>query len=85
MTEIALSPEMRRFAEALVAAGKHASVADAADAALREMRARAKAELIASLQDAARESDEHGWLELDEVLAAMDDAIAEAERKRGAA
>lgn len=37
---------------------------------------------MAMLQEAEQEADRDGWLTLDEVLAEMDQVIAEAERNR---
>ena len=42
-----------------------------------------RAALVQSLEDARREADEHGYVELDEALAAMD-AIIEREEARQA-
>ncbi len=76
---------MERFAAALVASGAYADLGAVAEAALREMRARVRTEFVAMLEEAERGSDEKGWVELDDALAQMDGAIAEADRKRGAA
>ena len=38
---------------------------------------------MAMLQEAEQEADRDGWVTLDEVLAEMDQIIAEAERRRG--
>ncbi len=83
--DIAVSPEMERFAAALVAPGRYAGLGAVADDALRDMRARVRAGFVAMLEEAARGSDAKGWVDLDDALAQMDGAVAEAERKRGAA
>ncbi len=84
METVTLPPELERFAEQAVAAGRYRDVSDALAAGLRLLqRAEAeRADFIASLVAAEAEADREGWHSLDDVLAEADQIIA---AKRNAA
>ncbi len=84
MTDVHLTPELERFAEACVASGAYESVSAVAQAALRllEVRERAKAELLQSLLDAEAEAKRDGCFTIDEVRDAVRRGLAEASTVR---
>lgn len=84
MDPVTLPPDLERFAEAEIAAGRFRDLSEVVAAGIDLLR-RAEAEraaFVASLEAAETEADRDGWFSLDEVLAEMDTIIAE---KRGAA
>jgi len=84
MGKVSRKPELEAFAEQCVASGRFSDVEEVMDAALALLREREKqrAEFVASLDAAERESDETGWFEVEQVAGEMDAIIAEAEAKR---
>ena len=84
MDPVTLPPDLQRFAEEEVAAGRFRNLSEVAAAGVNLLR-RAEAEraaFIASLEAAEAEANRDGWVSLDEMLAEMDAIIAE---KRDAA
>ena len=84
MDPVTLPPDLQRFAEDEVAAGRFRNLSEVAAAGVALLR-RAEAEraaFIASLEAAEAEADRDGWVSLDEMVAEMDAIIAE---KRDAA
>ena len=84
MDPVTLPPDLQRFAEEEVAAGRFRNLSEVAAAGVNLLR-RAEAEraaFIASLEAAEAEADRDGWVSLDEMVAEMDAIIAE---KRDAA
>jgi putative addiction module CopG family antidote len=78
MDPVTLPPDLQRFAEEEVAAGRFRNLSEVAAAGVNLLR-RAEAEraaFIASLEAAEAEADRDGWLSLDDVLAEMDDLAA---------
>ena len=79
MTNVSLTPELERFAEACVQSGRYDSVSDVARAALRllqEMENR-RAALLASLQEAEAEGERDGFATIEEVETELRAAIDE--------
>ena len=79
MTNVSLTPELERFAEACVQSGRYDSVSDVARAGLRllqEMENR-RAALLASLQEAEAEGERDGFATIEEVEAELRAAIDE--------
>jgi antitoxin ParD1/3/4 len=74
MGKVSRKPELEAFAEQCVASGRFSDVEEVMDAALTLLREREKqrAEFIASLDAAESEAEEKGWLEMDDVMAAID-------------
>jgi len=74
MGKVSRKPELEAFAEQCVASGRFSDVEEVMDAALTLLREREKqrAEYIASLDAAESEAEEKGWLEMDDVMAAID-------------
>jgi putative addiction module CopG family antidote len=84
MDNVTLPPELERFAEEAIAAGRYRDLSDALAAGLRllQRQEQARAEFVASLEEAEAESDREGWHSLEEVMAEADQIIA---AKRAAA
>jgi putative addiction module CopG family antidote len=84
MNHVTLPLDLERFAAEAVAAGRYRDVADvvAAGVSLLQRQERARAEFIASLEEAEAEAERDGWHSLDDVLAEADRIIA---AKRAAA
>jgi antitoxin ParD1/3/4 len=79
MTNVSLTPELERFAEACVQSGRYDSFSDVARAALRllqEMENR-RAALLASLQEAEAEGERDGFATIVEVETELRAAIDE--------
>ena len=69
MDDVTLPPELVRFAEEAVAAGRYPNVSAvvAAGVSLLQRQEQARAELLASVLAAKEESDRDGYLTSDEV------------------
>ncbi len=78
MDTVTLPPELERFAEEAVAAGRFRDVSDvvAAGVSLLQRQEQARAELLASVLAAKEESDRQGYLTGDEVAARVRATIA---------
>ena len=78
-TNVSLTPELERFAKACVEGGGYNNVSEVVRSALRDLqeRHRRREAFEASLVEAEAEADRDGWLELDDVMAEMDQIIAE--------
>lgn len=74
MGKVSRKPELEAFAAQCVASGRFSDVEEVMDAALVLLREREKqrAEFVASLDAAEQEADEKGWLEIEDVMAAID-------------
>jgi putative addiction module CopG family antidote len=84
MNDVTLPPELERFAEEAVAAGRYRDLSDVVAAGVSLLR-RAEAEraaFISSLEEAQAEAEREGWHELDDVLAEVDAIIDEEARAR---
>jgi putative addiction module CopG family antidote len=77
MDTVTLPPELERFAEEAVAAGRYRDLSELVAAGVSLLwRAEAeRAAFIKSLEEAAAEADREGWHELDDVLAEVDAII----------
>jgi putative addiction module CopG family antidote len=78
MADVTLPPELERFAEEAVAAGRFRDRSEVVAAGMRLLQ-REEAELAAfveSLEAAEAEADRDGWYSLDEVMAEADRIIA---------
>jgi putative addiction module CopG family antidote len=82
MDGMSLPPELERFAEAAVAAGRYRDLAElvAAGVSLLQHQEAARAEFVASLEAAEAESERDGWHSADDVHAEMAALIDEARR-----
>jgi antitoxin ParD1/3/4 len=79
MDDVTLPPELERFAEEAVAAGRYRDVSAVVAAGMRLLQ-REEAELavfVESLEAARAEADRDGWVSLDEMTAEMDRIISE--------
>jgi antitoxin ParD1/3/4 len=74
MGKVSRRPDLEAFAEQCVASGRYGDLESVVDAGLALLREREKqrAAFVASLEAAEREADEKGWLEIEEVIAALD-------------
>lgn len=82
MGKVSRKPDLEAFAEQCVASGRFSDVEEVMDTALALLREREKqrADLVASLDAAESEAERMGWLDLDDVMAAI--AADEAEDRR---
>jgi putative addiction module CopG family antidote len=78
MHDVILPPELERFAEEAVAAGRYRDVSAVVAAGVRLLQRQdeARAELLASVLAAKEESDREGYLTGDEVAARVRATIA---------
>ncbi len=85
METVTLPPELERFAEQAVAAGRYRDLAElvAVGVDLLRQREEARAAFNASLEAAEAEAERDGYVTLDEIRAEMAGIIAEARRARG--
>jgi len=85
MDNLTLPPELERFAAEAIAAGRYRDVSDlvAAGVSLLRRAEAARAEFIASLEEAEAESEREGWHTIDDVHAEMTALIDEARRAKG--
>jgi putative addiction module CopG family antidote len=84
VNNVTLPPELERFADEAVAAGRYRDLSDVIAAGVSLLR-RAEAEraaFIRSLEEAQAEAEREGWHELDDVLAEVDAIIDEETRAR---
>ena len=80
MDAVTLPPELERFAEEAVAAGRYRDLSDvvAAGVSLLQRQEQARAELLASVLAAKEESEREGYLTGDEVAERVRATIARA-------
>ena len=78
MDDVILPPELERFAEEAIAAGRYRDVSALVAAGIRLLQRQdeARAELLASVLAAKEESDREGYLTGDEVAARVRATIA---------
>jgi putative addiction module CopG family antidote len=78
MDTVTLPPELERFAEEAVAAGRYRNLSElvAAGVSLLQRQEQARAELLASVLAAQDEADRVGYLTADEVAAHVRQTIA---------
>jgi putative addiction module CopG family antidote len=78
MDTVTLPPELERFAEEAVAAGRfpNLSAVVAAGVSLLQRQEQARADFVASLEAAEAEAEREGWHSLDDVMAEADQIIA---------
>ncbi|MDN3566809.1 type II toxin-antitoxin system ParD family antitoxin [Paeniroseomonas aquatica] len=81
MPNVSLTPELNRFAEGCVAAGRYNNVSEVVRAALRLLQEREeqRAAFTSMLDEAEADVAAGRVYELDEVMAEMDEVIAAAE------
>ena len=84
MDHVTLPPDLERFAEETVAAGRYRTVSDALAAGLRllQRQEEARAKFNASLEDAEAESERLGFCTLEEIHTEMIGIIDEARRAK---
>ncbi len=84
MDGLTLPPELERFAEDAVAAGRYRDVADvvAAGLSLLQRQERDRAAFIASLEAAAAEGERDGFVSADDAFAKAMKLIDEVERRK---
>jgi antitoxin ParD1/3/4 len=83
-TNVSLTPELERFARAVVAEGRYNNVSEVVRQGLRmlqEAEARRQA-FTKSLDEAVAESERDGYVSLEDALAEVDAIIEAAERCR---
>jgi antitoxin ParD1/3/4 len=87
MGKVSRKPELEAFAEQCVASGRFSDVEEVMDAALTLLREREKqrAAFIATLDAAREEAERDGYIELEDVMAAIDADEAEDARADEAA
>lgn len=80
MDDVSLPPELERFAEEAVAAGRFRdmSAVVAAGVRLLQRQDEARADFVASLDEAIAEGERDGFFSIEEVERDMDEVIAEA-------
>ena len=80
---VSLTPELERFAEECVRAGRYGNVSEVARAALRLLQdaERDREEFLAMLGRVEAEGEATGFTGIDEVAAELDTVIAEAEER----
>jgi len=79
MDVISLPPELDRYADEAVAAGRFRDRSEVVAAGLRLLQ-QADAEVatfVQSLEEARAESERDGWISLDDMIATMDQVIRE--------
>jgi putative addiction module CopG family antidote len=79
MDHVTLPPELERFAEAAVAAGRFRDVSAvvAAAVSLLQRQEQARAALLASVLAAEEEADRNGYLTADDMMARVEARLAE--------
>ena len=77
MESVFLPPDLERFAAEAVASGRYRDISEvvAAGVSLLRQQEQARAEFVASLEEAEAEAEREGWHSLDETLADMDHII----------
>jgi antitoxin ParD1/3/4 len=83
-TNVSLTPELERFARECVESGGYNNVSEVMRSALRllQERDRRRDAFEAMLKDVQAEADRVGTYSLEEVMAEMDQIIADAECRR---
>jgi putative addiction module CopG family antidote len=78
MDDVTLPPELERFAEDAIAAGRHRDLSEPVATGLRllQRQEQARADFVASLEAAETEAEREGWHSLDDVLSEADRIIA---------
>jgi antitoxin ParD1/3/4 len=78
MDDVTLPPELERFAEEAIAAGRFRDISAvvAAGVSLLQRRELARADFVGSLEAAEAEAEREGWHSLDDVLVEADQIIA---------
>jgi antitoxin ParD1/3/4 len=78
MDGMTLPPELERFANEAIAAGRFRDVAEvvASGVSLLQRQEQARSAFIRSLEDAEAEAERDGWHSLEDVLAEADTIIA---------
>ena len=86
MTVVQLTREQEAIARAAMASGRYGGPEAVVDAALKLLNKREeqRAAFVQSLDDARREAEEQGYVEIDEIAVEMDAIIAEEEAKLAA-
>ena len=84
MDGVVLPPDLEQFAAEAVAAGRFLDIGDVIRAGLDLVRRQesARAEFMASLEAAQRDGEQNGFHSLEDVLAELDDVIADETRGR---
>ncbi len=79
MDDVTLPPELERFAEEAVAAGRFRDVSAvvAAGVSLLQRQEQARAELLASVLAAEEEADRDGYLTADDMMARVEARLAQ--------
>ena len=85
MNAVTLPPELERFAEEAVASGRYRDMAEllAAGVSLLQRAEAARAEFIASLEEAEAEGERDGFRTIEEVHQEISELIDEMDRARG--
>lgn len=86
MTVVRLTEEQEAIAQSAMATGRYNGPQEVIDAALKLLKTREEQReaFQRSLDDARREGEERGYVEIDEVAVELDAIIAEAEAKLAA-
>jgi putative addiction module CopG family antidote len=85
MDGMTLPPELERYADEVVAAGRFRDRSEVVAAGLRLLREAdiEVAEFVASLEDARVEAERDGWISLDEMTETMDQVVREMADRAG--
>jgi antitoxin ParD1/3/4 len=85
MDDVTLPPELERFAEEAVAAGRFRDVSAvlAAGVSLLQRQERARADLLASVLAAEEEADRDGYLTADDMMARVEARLAQRRATQG--
>jgi antitoxin ParD1/3/4 len=85
MDDVTLPPELERFAEEAVAAGRFRDRSDvvAAGMSLPQRQEQARAALLASVLAAEAEADRDGYLTADDMMARVEARLAERRTAQG--
>ena len=78
MDNVTLPPELERYAAEVVASGRYRDLSELVAAGLDLLRRQeqARADFVASLENAEAEAEREGWHDLDDVLVEADRIIA---------
>ena len=85
MDNVTLPPELQRFAEQAVAAGRYRDLSElvAAGVGLLQRQEQARAELLASVLAAEEEADRDGYLTVDDMMARVEARLAQRRTDQG--
>jgi len=85
MDDVTLPPDLERFAEAAVAAGRFRDVSAvlAAGVSLLQRQEQARAALLASVLAAEAEADRDGYLTADDMMARVEARLAQRRAAQG--